>query len=51
MAAVLARGVFCCDGTAVRVGVEEQERLEMTFDAFGDHVFPPGADLKQNKRW
>lgn len=35
------------NGAAVRVGIEQEERLEVVFDAFADHIFPPGADLQQ----
>lgn len=47
VAAVLFGGIFGGDGAAVRFGVEEEERLEVFFDAFADHVFPPGADLQR----
>lgn len=47
VAAVLFVGVIYGDGAAVRVGVEQEERLEVIFDAFADHVFPPGANLQQ----
>lgn len=47
VAAVLFVGVVYGDGAAVRVGVEQEERLEVIFDAFADHVFPPGANLQQ----
>lgn len=47
VAAVLFGGVVYSNGTAVRVGVEQEERLEVIFDAFADHVFPPGANLQK----
>lgn len=47
VAAGLFVGVVCGDGAAVRVGVEQEERLEVVLDAFADHVFPPGANLQQ----
>lgn len=47
VAAVLFGGIFSGDGAAVRFGVEEEERLEVFFDAFADHIFPPGADLQR----
>lgn len=46
-AAVLFWSIICGDSTPVWVGIKEEERLEVTFDTFGDHVFPPGADLQQ----
>lgn len=42
-------GVVHGDGAALRVGVEEQQRLEVIFDAFADHVLPAGADLQQTR--
>lgn len=50
LAEVLLGDIFRGDGAAVRVGVEEEERLEVIFDALADHVFPPGADLQQQKK-
>lgn len=47
VAAVLFVGVVYDNGAAVRVGVEQEERLEVIFDAFADHIFPPGANLQQ----
>lgn len=47
VAAVLFGGVVDGDGAAVWVGVEQEERLEVFFDAFADHVFPPGANLQK----
>lgn len=55
LAAVLSRDIFCIDGTPIRVGVKKEKRLEVTFDAFADHIFPPGANLqqkmKEKERW
>ena len=45
LAAVGPRDLVHGDGTAVGVGVEEEQWLEVTFDALSDHVLPPGADL------
>lgn len=47
VAAGLFGGFVHGDGAALRVGVEEEERLEVVFDAFADHVFPPGANLQK----
>lgn len=47
VAAVLFGGFVYGDGAALRVGVEQEERLEVIFDAFADHVFPPGANLQK----
>lgn len=46
-AAGLLGGFVYGDGAAVRVGVEQEQRLEVIFDAFADHVFPPGANLQE----
>lgn len=47
VAAGLLGGFVYGDGAAVRVGVEQEQRLEVIFDAFADHVFPPGANLQE----
>ncbi len=47
LAVVLFRGIVCSDRTSVWIGVKEEERLEVIFDTFADHIFPPGADLQQ----
>lgn len=47
LAAVRSWRIVSGDSAAIRVGVKEQERLEVIFDAFADNVFPPGADLPQ----
>lgn len=47
VAAVLFGGFVYGDGAALRVGVEQEERLEVISDAFADHVFPPGANLQE----
>lgn len=47
LTAVLFHSVLHHDCAAVWVGVEEEERLEVIFDTFADHVFPPGANLLQ----
>lgn len=49
VAAGLLVGVIHGDGAALRVGVEQQQRLEVIFDAFADHVLPAGADLQQTR--
>lgn len=49
LAAVLFQGIFRGDGAAIRIGVEEKERLEMFFHTLADHIFPPGANLQQEK--
>lgn len=50
LAAVLSWGIICSDSAPIGVGVKEEERLEVTFDTFADHIFPPGADLQQKDK-
>lgn len=49
LAAVLSWGIVCGDSTAIRVGVKKEKRLEVIFNTFADHIFPPGADLQKDK--
>ena len=50
LAAVWSRGIVCGDRTPIGVSVKQKERLEVTFDTFADHIFPPGADLQQDTK-
>lgn len=50
LAAGLSRDVFCVNGTTIGVGVKKEERLEVTFYTFADHIFPPGANLQRKTK-
>lgn len=50
LGAGLSRDIFCVNGTTIRVGVKKEERLEVTFDTFANHIFPLGANLQRNTK-
>ena len=44
----LLGGVIGDNGAPIRVGVEQQQRLEVAFNALSHHVLPPGAHLTRH---
>ena len=47
----VAGGVLAGDVGALRVGVEDEQRLVVAADTLGRHVFPLGADLQHTRVW